>query len=743
QLSVAGSGSPGALTFHELERQAPKAGEVEVELHAVVLDPAGLSGASRDVAFVGAGRILAVGAGVGAELVGRQAVAVSPTGLAVASHAVVPVDLVMPLSDEASPVRAAQEVYGLMLASHALEQVGRAESGERLLVRSSAGTAGVAALRVAQRLGLEVLATAANEQERATLLQWGVSHVLEGSPQAVGERILALTEGRGVELVLDSPHADTMAENLKVLAPCGRLLELGTSRATSGTRVPPELFSKALSYSAVALSAVARARPRQLASLFQRATRLLDARTLSQPSERMVPISRVGEWVLGGGEAWHPGEVTFDPRDAEVSLESSGPRFRADASYVLTGGLGGLGLSLARWLFEQGARRLVLAGRGAPGDAAKLLASELERRGATVVFATADVARPADVERLLREAETPNTPLRGVFHLAGILDDGLVEQQDTGRFRRVLAPKVDGAWNLHRLTRDKPLDFFVLYSSVASLLGSPGQTGYSAGNSFLDVLAAHRRALGLPGLSISWGPFAEVGLAAAREVRGERLQDRGMTSMSTQEGEKSLAAILVRDEPWVGVVSLDVGRWLDFYPTLSASPFFGELIGSAVASVVSVGQAHEALVSRLRATPAQLRGGQVEGLVRLQLAKVLQCRPEAIALQVAFTSLGLESLTGLELRNRLEAETGLRLPATLIWTHGNLASLARELLERLLPEGREVRAPPAGDAPRPEARGEAKLEAKSDEELRDRASAMSEAELLAELAQELDEVEGL
>ncbi|EAU62087.1 beta-ketoacyl reductase, partial [Stigmatella aurantiaca] len=382
-------------------------------------------------------------------------------------------------------------------------------------------------------------------------------------------------------------------------------------------------------------------------------------------------------------------------------------------------------------------------------EAARKLAGDLEQSGATVVLTAADVAQPAEAERLLREAETPNAPLRGVFHLAGILDDGLVTQQDTARFRRVMAPKIDGAWHLHRLTRERPLDFFVLYSSIASLLGSPGQTSYAAANSFLDALAAHRRATGLPGLSLSWGPFSEVGLAAAREVRGERLQDRGMASMSTQEGETSLAAILGRDETWVGIVSLNVARWLDFYPTLSASTFFSGLIGAAAASAsaASVGHTHQALVAKLRATPAQLRIGQLEGVVRHQLAKVLQCKPEAIAPQIAFTSLGLESLTGLELRNRLEAETGLRLPATIIWTRGNLSSLARELLDRLLPESSETRPPPSPGETKPKAKPEVQVEAKTgaqlEAELRDRASAMSEEALLAELAQELDEVEGL
>ncbi|HWU88194.1 MAG TPA: beta-ketoacyl reductase, partial [Kofleriaceae bacterium] len=378
-----------------------------------------------------------------------------------------------------------------------------------------------------------------------------------------------------------------------------------------------------------------------------------------------------------------------------------------------------------RWLVEHGARRLVLAGRSAPTEAARALARTLEQRGAAITLATADVAQRTDVERLLREASAL-APLRGVFHLAGVLDDALLAQQDAARFRRVMAPKLEGAWHLHQLTQDLELDCFVLYSSIAALVGSPGQTNYAAANSFLDALVAHRRARGLPGQSLQWGPISEIGLAAAADSRGERLQDRGMASMSPAAAEAILASILARDEVCAGIVSLDVGRWLDFYPTLSASAFFGDLIGAAAAASAasSSAPAHHALIDRLRASPAQLRIGQLEDLVRRQLARVLQCRPEALTAHAAFSSVGLESLTGLELRNRIEAETGLRLPATIIWARGNIASLAHELRERLFPDGDGA---VHGAAPRDAERAVV--------------VAPSEEELLADLARALDEVE--
>ncbi|EAU61906.1 oxidoreductase, zinc-binding dehydrogenase family, partial [Stigmatella aurantiaca DW4/3-1] len=270
-LVMAEPGSLGAATFRELERRAPKEGEVELELHLVTLDLTELAAAldpasggpaepstatpehtrrpaRRSVSFACSGKVTAAGMGVSEGLVGQTVVAMSPAGEAIATHAVIPAALVAPLPRNRAPEDAAREVRSLMMARHALEHAARAEAGERILIHSTLGTAGVAAFQLAQQLGLEVFATASNEQERAVWHQLGVAHIVEGPSQTFADRILALTEGRGVDIVLDSASAarsgETMAENLRVLAPCGRLLELGTLPASSATRIPPSLFAR-------------------------------------------------------------------------------------------------------------------------------------------------------------------------------------------------------------------------------------------------------------------------------------------------------------------------------------------------------------------------------------------------------------------------------------------------------------------------------------------------------------------
>ncbi len=247
-------------------------------------------------------------------------------------------------------------------------------------------------------------------------------------------------------------------------------------------------------------------------------------------------------------------------------LQQRGPTTfvaKPDGAYLVTGGLGGLGLRLAQWLVNRGARRLVLTGRRAPSPEAAQSIRELEADGARVLIVQADVGRREDVRRLLGQIDAEMPPLCGIFHAAGVLDDGILRQQTRARFATVMAPKVEGAWNLHELTRDRPLDLFVMFSSAASLVGSPGQGNYAAANAFLDGLAHLRRAAGLPGLSINWGGWAEVGMAAELDRRQGKSRDAaGVGRIDPIHGLATLERLLGGDTAQAGVLPID---WVDFF----------------------------------------------------------------------------------------------------------------------------------------------------------------------------------
>ncbi|WP_375765195.1 SDR family NAD(P)-dependent oxidoreductase [Archangium gephyra] len=353
---------------------------------------------------------------------------------------------------------------------------------------------------------------------------------------------------------------------------------------------------------------------------------------------------------------------------------------QAEATYLLTGGLGGLGLAFARWLVEQGARSLVLLGRKAPGPDAEQTLRELAERGASIRVESVDVGDASAVEELVKHKLKGLPPLRGIIHAAGVLDDGTIPHQSEARLRTVLRPKVEGAWNLHRATSGLTLDFFVLCSSAASLLGTPGQANYSAANAFLDSLAYARRSAGLPALSVNWGAWSEVGLAA-QEGRAERLGLRGVGSMTNREGVEALSRLLRGDETQVGVMGFNLRQWEQFYPRAGSGPLYAELRtadkGRAVAPVGS------RIRETLEAVTGRARHEQLEDYVRGQVAQVLRLTPERVEGDVPLVNLGLDSLMTLELRNRLEAGLGLTLPATILWAYPSLKVLVPHLAERM------------------------------------------------------------
>jgi acyl carrier protein len=293
-----------------------------------------------------------------------------------------------------------------------------------------------------------------------------------------------------------------------------------------------------------------------------------------------------------------------------------------------------------------------------------------------VVVAQADIADACQVMRRLEEIEQLLPPLRGVIHAAGTLDDALLLQQNWDSFSRVMAPKVTGAWHLHTLTRQCSLDFFLLFSSAASLLGSPGQANHAAANAFLDALGHHRRAEGLPGLSINWSAWAEVGAAAERKV-AERIKTKGIGAIAPLQGLQALERLLSQSSSQVGVIPID---WPAFMAEAASIPFFSDFKPAAAASVL---KQPEFLQEYAAAAPHR-RPGILLAHVRSQVAKVLGLSPsKAIDLQHGFFELGMDSLTAVELRNRLQASFGCTLPSTLAFDYPTIDGLLEHLLQKL------------------------------------------------------------
>lgn len=365
---------------------------------------------------------------------------------------------------------------------------------------------------------------------------------------------------------------------------------------------------------------------------------------------------------------------------------------RPDGTYLITGGLSGLGLLTAEWLVEKGARHLALMGRRAASESAQEVVARIEAAGAQVLVLQGDVSQEQDVSRVLETISESLPPLRGIIHAAGVLDDGALVQQDWSRFATVFAPKVDGTWHLHRLTQHLPLDFFVMYSSVASLLGSAGQGNHAAANAFMDALAFARRSQGLPGLSINWGAWAEIGAAAEHNVF-ERIGTQGVGAIPPADGLRILEGLMQGSAAQVGVTPVNWPTFIRQFSPGNEPPFLAEIAREARKSATPETHKKAEAVAQpdiLRqladANPARQRTLLV-AFVREHAARVLElASPEALSERVPLNEMGLDSLMAVELRNRLGTGLGMKrsLPATLVFDYPTVEAIAGYLAKDAL-----------------------------------------------------------
>jgi NAD(P)-dependent dehydrogenase (short-subunit alcohol dehydrogenase family)/acyl carrier protein len=358
-----------------------------------------------------------------------------------------------------------------------------------------------------------------------------------------------------------------------------------------------------------------------------------------------------------------------------------------DRSYLITGGLGALGLQVARWLLEQGAQNLVLTGRSGASETAKSTIAQLEQAGAKVLVVPANIANPSDVAQLLETTKTALPPLGGVIHAAGVIDDGVLAQQSWERFRRVMAAKVDGAWNLHQMTLDLPLDFFVCFSSISSTLGNAGQGNYAAANAFLDALAHHRRALGLPSLTVNWGPWAEVGMAANLGDRERaRMAAEGLGTIAPKQGLQVLGTLLGQGATQIAAVPLNWAKFLRKFPANAYPVVLSELAAALPKSDTST----EEKVLSPEQLKQQLQIGAIEERQKLLVAYLQDLVSKFLGLPPsaqpepdrALAELGMDSLVSIQLRNRIKTELQIDVAMREFLGDTNIDRLTQALLEQ-------------------------------------------------------------
>ncbi|MDO9173740.1 MAG: SDR family NAD(P)-dependent oxidoreductase, partial [Actinomycetota bacterium] len=481
-------------------------------------------------------------------------------------------------------------------------------------------------------------------------------------------------DGGGIDVVLNSLAGDFVGASLGLLRDGGRFLEIGKSDHLTAEHAA--VLGRDIQYHVIDWSESARAEPQLIRSMIDGVVSAVAAERLRPLPVRAFDIDDAQSAFRFMAQARHIGKVVVVQPAAVADRATD---IRGDASYLVTGGLSGLGLLTAQHLAARGARHLILLGRRSPGPDARAALDALEQMGVAVAVCTGDVSSRVDVQRALDMAAR-DAPLRGVFHSAGALDDATIGTMTWEQVTNVLAAKVDGALLLDELTRGAALDLFVMYASIASLFGSRGQANHAAANAYLDALAHRRVAEGRPGLSIDWGAWSSIGAAADRGV-DKLVGEQGIGVIAPDDGLAILDLLLERPSPQVGVSPVQWPLLLSRYGAAGAPPYFAEVAAAATGNVAAAatpsGHAHD-LASRLAAVAPDRRGGVLLDFVRDQAAHVLALSVSQVGDRVPLSDLGLDSLMAVELRNVLGAALGHArpIPATLVFDYPTVEAIA-------------------------------------------------------------------
>ena len=565
-------------------------------------------------------------------------------------------------------------------------------AGDRVLIHAGAGGVGLAAIQLAQSAGAEVFATA-SARKQAYLRSHGVEHVFDSRSTAFGRDILDATGGAGVDVVLNSLTGEGFIEaSLACLAQGGRFVELARRDILSEDEMAA--LRPDVAYSILDLYTLKQDDPARPGAALREVLSRIATGELAPLMHTRWPLAETSAAMGFMRAARHIGKIvlTLPPLRAG--------RLSQDGTYLVTGGMGGIGCVLAEWLAERGAGAVVLNGRRPPDPEAEKVIEALRARGFRIEVEIADVTDTAALDAMLARVDGTLPPLAGVIHSVGVLSDAAIGNQSWESFETVLWPKMLGAWHLHRATANRDLQMFVLFSSVAGILGNPGQANHAAANTFLDQLAAHRRALGLPGQAIAWGAWSELGEAEEQRERiAERREASGTGWFTPGQGFKVFERLLQQDATGAVVAAVD---WPVFGDSLADEPSLLEdmLVGATDDGEDS--DSSEDLLAQLGSTPAAGREDLLVSFVQREVQAVLRL-PSAPAPGVGFFDLGMDSLMAVELRNRLNrafSET-YSAPNTLVFDYPTIADLARHLVDAL-GESEPAPAPQAEPEPSPQ-----------------------------------------
>ncbi|MEV7020310.1 SDR family NAD(P)-dependent oxidoreductase [Streptomyces sp. NPDC093991] len=624
-----------------------------------------------------AGTVTAVGAAVTHVAPGDRVYALAPRCLS--SHVTAPARLVAAIPDGMSYAEAATVPVVYFTVHHALERLARLQPGETVLVHGAAGGVGLAALHFARSRGATVIATAGTPAKRDLLRMLGVPHVLDSRTLDFADQIHALTAGQGVDVVLNSLAGEAIARSLELLRPGGRFLELGKRDIYAATPLALRPFANNIAFYGIDAHQLISHRLPQAGTCFDEISQRIADGTYPPLPHLAFPAARIGEALRVLQRSRHLGKVVITFQEPPPTEQTCAPlQLSPEATYLITGGLGGLGAALAHRLVDLGARHLALLGRRGPqSPGATDLIRALADRGASATAHTADVSREADLRRVLNTLDAAGHPLGGVIHAAMGLDDAPLAELDDQRLRSALEPKMLGAALLDTLTRDRDLALFALCSSVTAWFGNAYQANYTAANSYLEALARNRQATGRAATTVAFGAIGETGYAARHGIT-DLLARLGLDTLTPAEACTALANAAARHTAVTAAARIDWTRIRSMMPAVQTPRLAG-----LIPDHTSVDDAPDQLRHRLATATAEQALTLAADAITQVLADILQTDPARLDRDRRLDQLGLDSLMAAEAVIAARRHLGCELPTLEFLNARGITDLARRALIRL------------------------------------------------------------
>ena len=575
-------------------------------------------------------------------------------------------------------------------AHYALNRVGRLSRGEKVLIHVATGGVGTAAVQMAKNVGAEIFATAGSPAKRKLLKDWGIKHVMNSRDLSFADEVMRKTKGEGVDVVLNSLPGAFIDKGIELLSPYGRFLEIGKRDVYEDNSIGMKALRRNISLSVLDLAAMGVERPQMLGEMFRELSAAFVARDLEPLPLKSFPVRDVADAVRFMSQAKHVGKVvvTFDQETYHVQADRDRDvDFHKKGSYLITGGNGGFGLSIAAWMARAGAGKLILASRsGKVSDEEMPRIREIEKTGTKVDIIAHDVTDEDATRKLIAKLfKDRSYPLKGVLHAAAVIKDGFVTQLTPEMIEDVIWPKVAGAWSLHKAfdAAGQQPDFFINFSSIASLTGAAGQANYVAANAFLDALSTYRAPLGDMGGAINWGAIAATGIVGRNEDLKNYLESMGLKGLEESETPAGIETLLATSSPNLFYANVDWQQMSRTNTRLSKIPRLSGMLQKRSEKSSEVRE-------RLMTLEGEEMVAEIQEFVLREIGNVLKIEPDQIDPSTAMNDLGLDSLSSFELKMRIETALGLSLQVARFLQAPTVEELVQLLAEELEVAKREA-----------------------------------------------------